>query len=692
VSPFADRSAAGSVAEWGVRAGDTVAAMTTSNRLAQETSPYLRQHKDNPVDWYAWGPEAFAAAKERNVPILLSVGYSACHWCHVMAHECFEDGEVAGVMNRQFVNVKVDREERPDVDSIYMDAVQAMTGRGGWPMTVFMTPSGQPFYGGTYFPRPQFLQLMAAIDDVWRNRPADIQQNVVALLDAIGRTGLVAPAKTAPGAELVEAALKQLASTFDPEWGGFGQAPKFPSTMSIDLMLSAFSKWGQADARTIVDTSLGAMASGGMYDHLAGGFARYSVDATWLVPHFEKMLYDQALLTRTYVHAALALDDDVWRQVASETIDYVLGYLRHPDGGFFSAEDADSPDEHGHGHEGLFHTWTIDEVRDVLGADADAALEWYEFTHPDNAGGNFEGRFIPARLFHRKDLVRPPEIEAARVALLQRRDARARPGLDDKVLTEWNALMLSSLAEAAAAFGRPDWMAAAVANAEFLLRELRSADGRWFRSWQADGTPRARHAALAADHATLVDAFTRLAEATGQARWIDEARATADTLLDHFWDTTNGGVFTTADDAEALVVRQKELMDNATPSANSTAAMALLRLAALTGEQRYSNHAEQILRLLATVMPKAPSAFSNAMAALDLQVGGITEVAIVGERPDLVQVVREAWRPSVVLAWGEPYDSPLWDKRSDGHAYVCQSYTCQQPATDADTLRTQLAT
>ncbi|MCU1361594.1 MAG: hypothetical protein JWN99_2883, partial [Ilumatobacteraceae bacterium] len=399
------------------------------NRLAHETSPYLRQHQDNPVDWYAWGPEAFAAATERNVPILLSVGYSACHWCHVMAHECFEDVEVAEVLNRLFVNIKVDREERPDVDSIYMDAVQAMTGHGGWPMTVFMTAAGEPFFGGTYYPKPQLLQLAATIDDVWRNRPADIQQNVGALVEAIGRTGTVKPAATNPDAELIQAGLQQLSTSFDPEWGGFGPAPKFPSTMSIDLVLRAYLRTGQPHARTIVETSLGAMASGGMYDHLAGGFARYSVDRQWLVPHFEKMLYDQALLTRVYVHAALALDDPVWRQVATETIEYVLGYLRHADGGFWSAEDADSPDEHGHGHEGLFHTWTTDEVRQVLGADADAALDWYEFTHPANATGNFEGRIIPARLYHRKDLLRPPQIERARLQLLAHRDTRRRPGL-----------------------------------------------------------------------------------------------------------------------------------------------------------------------------------------------------------------------------------------------------------------------
>jgi uncharacterized protein YyaL (SSP411 family) len=660
------------------------------NRLADETSPYLRQHKDNPVDWYAWGEAAFAAARERNVPILLSVGYSACHWCHVMAHECFEDDEVAAAMNAAFVNVKVDREERPDVDQIYMDAVQAMTGRGGWPMTVFLTPEGKPFYGGTYFPKAQFLQLLAAIDDVWCNRPADIQQNVDGLFVTIDGTAHLAPAATVPGLELVNLGLQQLASVFDAEWGGFGAAPKFPSTLSLDLVLRTYVHTGHADARHVVETTLAAMASGGMYDHLGGGFARYSTDDRWLVPHFEKMLYDQALLARLYVRAAQVFDDPRWRQVATETIDYVLRELRHPDGGFFSAEDADSLDDDGHSHEGAFYVWTPDQVSEAAGDDADAALDWYGLTDQGKVGGNFEGRFVLARLHHRGDLARPDAVERARVAMLARRAERPRPGVDDKVLTEWNALMLATLAEAAAAFGRDDWLAAAIANAEFLCRELRGPDGRWRRSWQADGSPPARHAALAADHADLVDAFTCLAEATGQARWIADACATADVLLDHFWDTDHGGLFTTADDAEALVVRRKDLMDDATPSANSVAALALQRLAALTGEARYANHADQILQLQAAVIPQAPSAFSLALAAIHVRTLGLTEIAIVGDRPDLLTEVRTTWRPAAVLAWGEQYDSPLWEHRAEGFAYVCRDFACQQPAPDLATLRAQL--
>ncbi len=657
------------------------------NRLAQETSPYLRQHRDNPVDWYAWGPEAFAAAEERDVPIHLSVGYSACHWCHVMAHECFEDDEVAAEMNRRFVNIKVDREERPDVDSVYMDAVQAMTGRGGWPMTVFLTPSGDPFYGGTYFPKPHFLKLLAAIDDAWHNRRAELAQNTDALREAISRSARMKPASDLPGRAHLTGAVQALAQSFDREWGGFGQAPKFPSTMNLDLVLRWYLRSGEEGARHVVTTSLDAMASGGMYDHIGGGFARYSVDRQWLVPHFEKMLYDQALLVRVYTHAAVVLDEPRYRQVVAETIEYVRRDLGQDGGAFSSAEDADSPGPDGHGHEGLFHTWTPDEVRAVLGDDAPLALEYYGITD----AGNFEGRSIPNRLHARGDWARSPEVEDARRRLFAAREQRPRPGLDDKVLTEWNALMISSLAEAGRLLGEPDWIAAAARAGDFLLRELRRPDGRWHRSWHADGQPPARHQALAADHAALVDAFTQLAEATGEARWIDEAVATAETMLDHFWDVDNGGLFTTPDDGEALVARQKDLFDNATPAANSMAAVALYRLAALTGERRYANHADRILQLLGGLFGQAPSGFAHAMAAVDLREHGITEVAVVGDAPELRAVVDETWRPAVVLAWGEPYDSPLWAARRDGHAYVCRDYACQAPQTTPEGLRTQLA-
>ena len=663
--------------------------MTATNRLAQETSPYLRQHAANPVDWYPWGSDAFVAAKERNVPILLSVGYSACHWCHVMAHECFEDTEVSASMNRLFVNVKVDREERPDVDSIYMDAVQAMTGRGGWPMTVFMTPAGKPFYGGTYFPKPQFLQLMAAIDDVWRNKPGDVQQNVTALMKALGTTAGLKPVAAVPGLDLINSSLQLLGKGFDSGWGGFGTPPKFPSSMNLDLILRAHLRHPTNAARTVITTTLDSMASGGMYDHIGGGFARYSVDREWLVPHFEKMLYDQALLIRVYLHGWQVLGENRWKQVVEETIDYVLREMTHPLGGFYSAEDADSLDDEGHGHEGLFYTWTADELIEVLGPELGAqAIEWWEVT-PE---GNFEGRSILCRLHHRGELARPIHIEAVRAVLYDARSKRRRPGLDDKVITEWNGLFLASLAEAAAALGRDDWMRAAIRAGEFLLGELRNAQGRWSRSWQAAGAPPARHAALAADHAALIDAFTRLAEATGQARWIHEAVTVADTLLDHFWDHDNGGVFTTADDGEALIVRQKDLADNATPSANSVLAVALYRLAALTGEQRFANHADRTLQLVAAIAAKTPTAIGNSLAAIDMRHTGLSEILITGDRPDLLAEVRRRWMPNAVVAWGERFDSPLWDDRADGFAYVCRQFACQLPVSTSADLASLLVT
>jgi uncharacterized protein len=666
------------------------------NRLADETSPYLRQHADNPVDWYPWGDEAFIAARRDDKPVLLSVGYSACHWCHVMAHESFEDPDVAALMNELFVNIKVDREERPDVDEIYMEAVQALTGQGGWPMTVFLTPDGRPFFGGTYFPKTRrggmiaFPELCRRIDELWRTRRDDIDAQAGQLTGALGRSALVEPGDGSPGGDALEAAVKTLRQQHDDARGGFGGAPKFPQAMSLDLLVRAVARQPSPDPdiQGIVETSLDAMASGGIYDHLGGGFARYSVDAVWLVPHFEKMLYDQALLARAYLHAWQVLGHERYRQVLDETIGYVLRDLRHPDGGFFSAEDADSE-----GEEGRFYVWTVDEVTAALDGDrdlADEALAFYGVT----PGGNFEGRTILNRI-HARDrgrvgLSRPPRIEEARARLFAAREHRVRPGLDDKVLTEWNGLMLAALAEAAAATGRRDWLDAAMGTGEFLLRSLRRSDGRWLRSWQADGG--ARHLAYAADHAALVDAFVRLAEATGQARWIDAARSTAGALLDLFWDDERGGLFTTGSDAERLVARNKDLMDNATPSANSLAAVALLRLAALTGEARYRERAEQILRLTGSLATQHPTAFGHLLAAVDLAANGIDEVVVAGERPDLVEVVHSRFLPGAVLAWGERYPSPLWEGRDDGWAYVCRSYACQLPADDPAALAAQLHT
>ena len=660
------------------------------NRLADETSPYLRQHRDNPVDWYPWGPEAFAAAKERDVPILLSVGYSACHWCHVMAHECFEDAEVAAKMNELFVNIKLDREERPDVDALYMEAVQVLTGRGGWPMTVFLTPDREPFYGGTYYPKGPFLKLLEAINGdgvngeggIYTSRKDDVRTNVDQIVKAISKSADLEAGTDLPDVEQLNNAVQGLGKAFDSEWGGFGTAPKFPSTFNLELMLRAYMSNGGDAAKDIVTTTLDAMCSGGMYDHIGGGFARYSVDRHWFVPHFEKMLYDQALLCKTYLHGLIVLGNQQWRQVLGETIGYVLTRLQHPDGGFYSAEDADSLDADGNSVEGVFYTWTPDEVRvamhDVKPAIVEATMEWYGITDEGNWNeGN--GRSIPNRMQARGVLQRPKEIDFGTFRLAQARQQRPRPSVDDKILTEWNAMFLATLADAAAVFNNAEWKAAAIRNGEFLLRELRGADGRWYRSWHADGEPQARHDALAADHAALIDAFTRLAECTGEARWISAAIETADTMLDHFWDPVQGGLYTTAEDAEELLVRQKDLRDTAMPSANSTATIALYRLAALTGELRYANQADRIMHLLKTQVDGGIGVYSNALIAADLRRRGTTEVVIAGDRPDLLRMAQSIWRPDTVLAWGERYDSPLWEGREDGHAYVCRDHVCQLP-------------
>ncbi len=657
------------------------------NRLAHESSPYLRQHRDNPVDWWPWSDEAFAEAKRRDVPVLLSVGYSACHWCHVMAHECFEDADVAEVMNRLFVNIKVDREERPDVDSVYMDAVQAMTGRGGWPMTVFLTPQAQPFFGGTYYPQPSFLQLMGAIDDAWRHRRDDIDNNVTALVENIARTSQITTNTDLPSIDVFAAAVAQLDGNFDETWGGFGGAPKFPSTMAIELLLRSYLNDESPRTRDIITTSLDAMAAGGMYDHIGGGFARYSVDERWLVPHFEKMLYDQALLIRPYLHASLVFRAPRWRQVVQETIDYVLREMRSPEGAFYSAQDADSLDESGHSHEGHFYVFTPDQVRQIVPAHlVDIALEWYEITE----AGNFEGKSIPCRLSNRGSLMRNDDVETIRTLLLAARNTRHRPGLDDKVITEWNALMTASLAEAAAAYSNDEWAVAAQQAGNFLATTMRRADGRWLRTWHRDATP--KHLAMAADLANLIDAFTRLYELSGLARWITLARAAADQLIAHHWDTAEGGLFTTPNDGERLIVRQKDLIDNATPSANSVAAFALQRLAALTGDERYAEHADGIFKLLARVVGNAPAAFPHLLSALHLRHVGPTEVAIIGQRGEFVQYIQSQWLPTVVLAWGETFDSPLFANRRDGLAYVCRQYACQAPAASRDELTAALRT
>ena len=666
--------------------------MTTTNRLAQETSPYLRQHADNPVDWYPWGPEAFEEARERDVPILLSVGYSACHWCHVMAHECFEDHDVAAAMNRGFVNVKVDREERPDVDSIYMEAVQAVSGSGGWPMTVFLTPDGRPFHGGTYFPKPQFLALLERIGVLWSEKRAGLEQAAGQLAEAV-RSGTGLPsrgwassgdASAAGSSELLGGTADALMQRYDPEWGGFGRAPKFPQPPMLEALLMAAAHTGRPELAEAVVTTLDAMASGGIYDHLAGGFARYSTDRRWLVPHFEKMLYDNALLARAYLHAYQATGLERYRQVVSETLGYLLGApMAIPGAGFASAEDADSE-----GVEGRFYVWDRAEVVDVAGAEV---AEWYGVT----GGGNWEESNILNRP-ERGDLIRPQEIEAGRRALLERRNRRIRPGLDDKVLTEWNAMAVAALAECGRALDRPLWLTEAERVAQFLLLRLRRPDGRWLRSWQAtlDGGRNGRHLAYAADHAWLVEAFTRLAEATGKSRWVAEASDAADRLIDLFWEEETGAFVTTGRDAESLIARPVDTHDGALPSANSVAAAALIRLSALTGENRYRAAAEAVVASMSRALGAAPMAFSAMVSAAHLLQRGTTEIVISGDRPDLVAAVTGMYLPSAVWSWGEPFASPMWEGRTDpsatGQAYICRDYACRAPVSEVSQLVSEL--
>jgi uncharacterized protein YyaL (SSP411 family) len=662
--------------------------VATPNRLAGETSPYLRQHATNPVDWYPWGDEAFAAARTRDVPILLSVGYSACHWCHVMAHESFEDEATAALMNELFVNVKVDREERPDVDAVYMDAVQAMTGSGGWPMTVFLAPDGRPFFGGTYFPRPPFVDLLRQVATVWHTRRDELEGQADRLAEAVRHHAGFGPSgRSRTGGEfppaLLDGAYHSLRAAYDPEWGGFGRAPKFPQPAMIDLALRGHRHRPEGGLLAMATTTLDAMASGGIYDHLGGGFARYSTDRSWLVPHFEKMLYDNALLSRVYLHAWQVTGEARYLQVVDETLGYLLAPpVRSPAGGLHSAEDADSE-----GVEGRFYVWSADEVRAVGG---DVAVAWYGVTD----AGNWEGANILWRPV-RGDLLRPPEVDTARVALASARAGRVRPGLDDKVITEWNAMAVAALAEAGGAAGRPDWLDAAIGVAEFLVSTLRRpGDGRWLRSWQ--GGRAGRNLAYAVDYAWLVEAFTRLSEATGQARWMTEARGAADSLLGLFWDDAQGGLFTTGSDAERLIVRSKDTYDGATPSANSVAAVALIRLAALTGSDRFAQAGRRILELIAPVIAAQPLAATNFLAAVDEVESGVTEIAVTGDRPDLVAAVQARYLPNAVLAWGEPYPSPLWAGRDGsataGLAFVCRDYACLAPVGEVADLADLLAT
>ncbi|MBX5441756.1 MAG: thioredoxin domain-containing protein [Solirubrobacteraceae bacterium] len=648
-----------------------------ANALAGETSPYLLQHADNPVDWLPWGEEALRRARELDRPLLVSIGYAACHWCHVMERESFEDPQVAELMNARFVCVKVDREERPDVDAVCMEAVQAMTGHGGWPLNVFLTPEQVPFYGGTYFPprpamnQPSWTQVLAAVAEAWEQQRDAVREQARRLRERLAQTAALRPAPDAPHAGTLRHAVENLRAAFDARFGGWGGAPKFPAASTIDFLL------GQGETE-MAATTLRAMATGGIHDLVGGGFARYAVDRTWTVPHFEKMLYDNALLARAYLHGWQATGDELLRRTCRDTLDWMLAEMRAPGGGFRSSLDADSE-----GVEGRFYVWTLDELRDALGPDADAAIAWTGAT----ARGNFEGANVLQARGPEPD---PETRERIRARLAEVRARRVRPALDDKVLTSWNALAIAALAEAGAVLREARYLDAARTAAEFLLAVHRDADGRLLRT-SKDGD--ARLAGYLEDHAFLVEALVGLYEATWEPRWLTAARDLADATIARFGDRERGGFFTTADDQPALVARRRDLEDSPIPSGSSSAALGLLRLHALTGEAEYERWAASTIALAHELAPRYPVAFGHLLQAIAWAVGPAREVAIVGPGPQpLLDVVRAAYRPRIVLAGGPgPSDEvPLLAGREplDGRAaaYVCERFACRRPVADPDEL------
>jgi uncharacterized protein YyaL (SSP411 family) len=668
------------------------------NRLTGETSPYLLQHKDNPVDWYPWGKEALDRARAEDKPLLVSIGYSACHWCHVMEHESFEDPETAAVLNQNFVPIKVDREERPDVDSIYMGAVQAMTGHGGWPLNVFTDPDGVPFYGGTYFPpeprhgMPSFRQVLEGVSEAWRTRRDEIRSAAPRTIEGLSAAARISTAEETLSPGALDEAERNLAAQFDPNFGGFGGAPKFPPASALEFLMSRMAEPAADPARVakageIVTTTLDRMAKGGIYDQVGGGFARYSVDAHWLVPHFEKMLYDNALLARAYLHAWQLTGAERFRQVCEETLDWALREMRGPEGGFFSALDADSE-----GEEGRFYVWTEAELRALLGDDAPALLAYWGV----DRGPNFEGRSI---LHVAGDGIDRQVLERGRQVLYDARSKRVWPGLDDKRLAAWNALMIAALGDAGSALERDDYTRAARDCAQFVLEQMRDPQGRLLRTYK-DG--RASLNAYLEDHAFLCEALLVLYEATLETRWFVEARRLADAMVTRFRDEQVGGFFDTASDHETLVVRPRSFEDHPIPSGSSSAANALLRIDAVTGDRAYERPALEVFRVLHQAAARHPQAFGHLLQAMHFHFSTPREVALVGHPlDDLAAAVRQRFRPTVVLAGMEPGDEealdaiPLLRGREPvggrPAAYVCQNFTCRMPVTDPAELERELA-
>jgi uncharacterized protein YyaL (SSP411 family) len=678
------------------------------NRLAQETSPYLLQHKDNPVDWYPWGPEALAKAKAEDKPIFLSIGYAACHWCHVMEHESFEDPDTARLMNALFVSVKVDREERPDLDSIYMNAVVSLTGHGGWPMSVFLTPEGVPFYGGTYFPlepgrgMPSFQQILRGVHDAWKNRRDQALAGGQEVLRHIQAGDGLGRADPAEGSELSVEALREavqaLWSQFDWRNYGWGQAPKFPQPMAIEFLLRYHHLTGESTPLEMATKTLRAMARGGIYDQLGGGFHRYATDSIWLVPHFEKMLYDNSQLARVYLHAWQVTGDPEFRRVTEETLDYVQREMTDAGGGFYSTQDADSE-----GEEGKFFIWAVDEINTALGDDAALFKEAYGV----RPAGNFEGENILflaaddetlARHFNTTEEDVRARLASAKRTLFALREQRVKPGLDDKVLAAWNGLMLAAFAEAARVFERDDYLHTAIANANFYLTVMRTPEGRLYRSWRKG---RAKLNAYLEDYANVAEGLLTLYETTFDARYFSAARELLDYVLAHFADP-HGGFFDTSDDHEPLVTRPKDTQDNAVPSGNSMTITILLKLAAFTGETRYAEIADAALRSMQSLLARYPTGFAQWLGALNFALGQPKEIALVGDQANddlraLLQVIFGAYRPFKVVALkrpGEESPIPLLADRDakDGKAtaYVCYNFACQLPVVDSEALRQQL--
>jgi len=661
------------------------------NRLASETSPYLLQHKDNPVDWWPWGSDALARAKLTDRPIFLSIGYAACHWCHVMERESFEDEPTAAYLNEHFVPIKVDREERPELDQVYMSAVQAMTGGGGWPMSVFLTPEGKPFYGGTYFPNeprhgmPSFPQVLEGVRRAWTEQRAEVEQAGVRLVDALVEQSRLPSAGTLPTSEVLDTATAAIEQAFDARTGGWGNAPKFPQPMTIEYLLRRHAATGDARPLAVARRSLDAMADGGIRDQLGGGFHRYATDAVWLVPHFEQMLYDNAQLGRVYVHAWQATGDDRYREVAAGTLDYLLRDLRTADGAFAASQDADTE-----GVEGATFTWTAAEIREVLGEDAPAFTAAYGVTDD----GNWEGVTILSRVQSRGGAAAEERLARARDALLERRQARPQPARDDKVLAAWNGLAIGALADAGRLPGGDRYVAEAAHAAEAVLARLRNADGRLRRSWK-DG--RATADGVLEDYANLADGLLALYEATFDERWFVVSRELADLVLARFADPA-GGFFDTADDHERLITRPKDVQDNAVPSGSSMATHVLLRLAALTGEGRLRAAAERALGTVGGFVGRYPTAFANWLSAADFALAPVVELAVVGppgaaETERLLAPARQGYRPNQVVAVAsDPAASAvplLGDRfalRGRPTAFVCRGFACRQPVDEPEAL------